>query len=600
MSFPARFSRTQTPHALQSSFDLKDSAEDNNDNLFESLNNNNNNNNSSSSNQDEDEEEAREQGREQSDTIIHLNKPSGPPSSALPRFSFLSAPTAPVPAAATTQAPGDSFALLADKTSKRVRVTDPATSSSLSSQNNNSRRLSRGSSPILLDVDTDYTPATSSPSKRVRFDESRNQIHWHHRSSSISPSGSPPAINLKAQPSASALLRRSSSYQQSPSSSFDFDESFTSVSSSSSSNTGHLSPEKFTMSLENTSQDVLDFASSLTRLMGGGGASILGSQDSDTSSTSTSNPISNSFAFNGPMLPSSASSRIFSSMFQASPPSPVRPSFMSYSPPPSSSLSSCWSPTINDNEDEDDSMETAKRISPPPPPVSVQKKTRAPFVPRRPRNTGNLSPTRPGGVAPAVPRRFPSMLKREASNASFLDNYPASLAPEADENDKPFPFPVTRISPPPAAAIATVATVTVPIVPRMLTPPREASVSPVLPSPLALSSFNTAPTPVSLSLLSSSATNTTPLLRKSISDIPLRALNNITNKRNESNNNLWLDAQKIVPQFKKSASFSNLMDSPSSISKITLSQEDVIMTLAPLFPLQASSSSAVPNSLKML
>ncbi|KAF9118908.1 hypothetical protein BGW39_000756 [Mortierella sp. 14UC] len=568
MAFPPRFSRTQTPHALRSSLS-QGSVNSNEDNLFQTLNT------AHSDNQDDNnqEDEEKEQGREQSDIIIHLDKPSSPPS-ALPRFAFLSAPTA---------TPGDSFALLADKTSKRVRVTGPSSASQ-----NSSRRRSRSSSPILLDNDADYTPATSSSSKRVRFDESKNRVHWHNRNSSISPPGSPVApatINLKAQPLVSALLRRSSPYNQSPSSSFDFDESFTSVSSSSSSNAGNLSPEKFTLSLDNTSQEVMDFASSLTRLMGGS-ATNLGSQESDTST----NNNRSSFSFNSPMLPSSASSRIFSTMFQASPPSPVRPSFMSYSPPPSSSLSSCWSPTFDD-EDEDDSMETAQRISPPPPPAPIQKKTRAPFVPRRPRNTGNLSPTRPG-VAPAVPRRFPSMLKREASNASFLDNYPASLAPDADESDQLFFPPVSRVSPPPAAAAA----MTVPIVPRMSTPPREASVSPVLPSSLA-SSANTTPTPASLPMLSSrvatvTATNTTPLLRKSISDIPLRSLS--STRRNETNN-LWLDAQKIVPQFKKSASFNELMDSPSSISK-SLSQEDIIMTLAPLFPLQGSSSSSPAGS----
>ncbi|KAF9908457.1 hypothetical protein EC991_009810 [Linnemannia zychae] len=583
MSFPPSFSRSQTPHTLRSSLG-KDSSVNNNDisNLFQNLDNTHSDNeiNKEDNDQDDDDEE-KEQGREQSDTIIHLNKPSSPPT-ALPRFTFLSAPTAP----STTATPGDSFALLADKTSKRVRVTDPSATSESSS-----RRRNRSSSPYLLDNDADYTTATSSPSKRVRFDESRNQVHWHHRNSSISPPGSPaPAINLKAQPLVSALLRRSP-YNQSPSSSFDFDESFTSVSSSSSSNAGNLSPEKFTLSLDNTSQEVMDFASSLTRLMGGSAAN-LGSQESDTSITSTSNSNHNSFSFNSPMLPSSASPRIFSSMFQASPPSPVRPSFMSYSPPPSSSLSSCWSP-IMDDEDEDDSMATAPRMSPPPPPVLVQKKTRAPFVPRRPRNAGNLSPTRPG-VAPAIPRRFPSMLKREASNASFLDNYPASLAPDADESDQLFPSPASRAALPSATAATPAATV--PIIPRMSTPPREVSVSPVLPSLLA-SSANTTPIPASLPMLSSraatiSTTNTVPLLRKSISDIPLRSLS--STRRNEGNN-LWLDTQKVVPKFKKSASFDELMDSPSSISKF-LSQEDIIMTLAPLFPLQNSSSSSPAGS----
>ncbi|KAF9539188.1 hypothetical protein EC957_005736 [Mortierella hygrophila] len=556
MSFPPRFIRTQTPHALQSileqdSIDCQLHNSNNSDNLFQDLDNNDNNNNNNSENDNEE----RDEGREQSDSIINLSQPSSLPTS-LPRFAFLSAPT-------TTQ--GDSFALLADKTSKRVRV---------SSSKSMSR--SRSTTPILLDVDdSDYKPATSSPTKRVRFDESKNRVHWHHRSSSVSPPGSPiPTINLKAQPLASALLHRSQyGGNQSPSASFDFDESFTSVSSSTSGNgsAGNQSPEKFSLSLENTSQDVMDFASSLTRLMGSG--NLGGSQESDSSSTTGT-----SFAaFNSP-LPMSASSRIFSNMFQASPPSPVRPSFMSYSPPPSSSLSSCWSPTIDD--DEDDSMKTAPRISPPPPPVSVQK-ARAPFVPRRPRNAGNLSPTRPGAV-PGAPRRFPSMLKREASNASFLDNYPASLAPGPGDDDyNPSPSSVSRVFPSPPAAV--------PVVPRIPTPPREASANPALQS--VASSIIPA---VSLPLMLAGAAASTPLLRKSLSDIPLRSLKN---RSNINFSNSHSDTQKIVPQFKKSASFNEFMDTCSNNNNNNnnihknLSQEDVIMSLAPLFPLQSSIDS---------
>ncbi|KAF9279161.1 hypothetical protein BGZ88_000144 [Linnemannia elongata] len=559
MSFPSRFIRTQTPHALRSTLEqdsvdgqLHDS--NNSDHFFQDLDGNN-------SDNDKNDDEERDEGREQSDSIINLSQPSSLPTS-LPRFAFLSAPT--------TTTPGDSFALLADKTSKRVRVTDPT--SSQNSNHSSSKSRSRSTTPILLDVnDSDYKPASSSPSKRVRFDESKNMVHWHHRSSSISPPGSPvPPINLKAQPLASALLRRSQyGGNRSPSASFDFDESFTSVSSSTSSNgsAGNQSPEKFTLSLENTSQDVMDFASSLTRLMGSG--NLGGSQESDTSSTS-----GRSFAaFNSP-LPMSASSRIFSNMFQASPPSPVRPSFMSYSPPPSSSLSSCWSPTMDDEED--DSMETAPRISSPPPSVPVQK-ARVPFVPRRPRNTGNLSPTRPGAV-PGAPRRFPSMLKREASNASFLDNYPASLAPgPGDDNYNLSSSSASRVSPPPPAAV--------PVAPRMPTPPREASASPVL------QSVASPITPVvPLPSMSAGAAASTPLLRKSISDIPLRSL------KNNSNSNFWLDAQKTVPKFKKSASFNEFMDTCSNNNNNNnihknLSQEDVIMSLAPLFPLQSSTDS---------
>ncbi|KAF8944209.1 hypothetical protein BGZ47_004540 [Haplosporangium gracile] len=569
MSFPPRFIRTQTPHSLRSSLEC-DSVDvqlhnSNSDNFFQDLDNHHS--DSDDNNEDSDDEE-RSEGRELSESMINLNKPSSPPTS-LPRFAFFSAPTAP-----TTTTPGGSFALLADKPSKRVRVTaDPAASSQNSNQRSNksrSRSRSRSTTPILLEVDdNDYKSTTSSPSKRVRFDESKNRVHWHHRSNSISPPGSPvAAVNLKAQPLVSALLRRSQ-YRgnQSPSASFGFDESFTSVSSSTSSNGsgGNQSPEKFTLSLENTSQDVMDFTSSLTRLMSSG--NLGGSQESGTSSTSG---ISFT-AFNSP-LPMSASSRVFSNMFQASPPSPVRPTFMSYSPPPSSSLNSCWSPTM---DDEDDSMETAPRISPPPPPVPVQKKARAPFVPRRPRNTGNLSPTRPGAV-PGAPRRFPSMLKREASNASFLDNYPASLAPRPGDDDyNPSSSSVSRISPSPPAAVT--------VVPRMSTPSREASVSPVLQSrPLP------ATPAISLPLLpAGAAAATTPLLRKSISDIPLRSL------KNSSNSNFWLDAQNIVPQFKKSASFNEFMDicSSNNNNNSCLSQENVTVSLAPLFPLQTSTPS---------
>ncbi|KAG0218678.1 hypothetical protein BGX33_006433 [Mortierella sp. NVP41] len=565
MSFPSRVIRTQTPHALQSSLDQE--SVDSNNTLFQDLDNHH-----SDNEDDQDEDKDRVDGREQSDAIINLNRPSSP--SSFPRFAFLSTPSAP--AAAATAEPGDSFALLANNTSKRVRM-DPTSSS-------------RSTTPTMDENNNNtFSMSTSSPSKRVRFDESKNRVHWHNRNSSVTPPGSPVDINLKAQPLVSALLRRpyhqlQQQHQQQSSSSFDFDESFTSVSSTGSGSSGNLSPEKFTLSLDNTSQEVMDFASSLTRLMGGGdggnGRGIqLGSQDSDTSSTTSS------FSF-GHSMPSSSSSRLLSNMFQASPPSPVRPSFMSYSPPPSSSLSSCWSPTMDD-EDEDDSMESAARFSPPPPPAPVvapvQKKIRPPFVPRRPRNTGNLSPSRPGaGIVPSVPRRFPSMLKREASNASFLDNYPASLAP-----DEPSP---SRLSPPSVTPASTAALT----VPRMSTLPCEASASLVLQSiPPFLASPNTTSTPPP-ALLSSSLRKV-PLLRKSSSDIPLRSLQN-NNRRNNNENSFWLDAQNIVPQFKKSASFNDEMDLGNKKKRSSFLNEDVIMTLAPLFPLQDSTGAAGPKT----
>ncbi|KAF9927152.1 hypothetical protein FBU30_003467 [Linnemannia zychae] len=549
MSFPPRFIRAQTPHAPQSSIELdtdNDITTDENNSFFPNLIT------VHSDNDDDNSDDDRDEGREQSDDIIILDQPTT--SKPSPRFAFFSAPTAPV----TEARPGNSYALLANKTSKRVRMTDPT---------------NRGgnSSPILVEDDADYTPSTSSISKRVRFDESKNQVHWHHRNSSVSPPGSPsPIVHLKAQqPLVSALIRRS----RSPSMSFDIDDSFTSVASSTSSGSeGNQSPEKFTLSLDNTSQEVMDFASSLTRLMGGGAQ--LGSQESDASISN----VPNSFSFNSPLL-SSASPRIFSPLFRASPPSPVRPPFMSYSPPPpTSSLSSCWSPTMDD--DQDDSMETAARISSPAP---VQKKVRAPFVPRRPRNTGNLSPLRPG-AAPGAPRRFPSMLKREASNASFLDNYPASLAPDAEEENN---MPSSSCASPPRSPAAVVQET---VIPSMPTPSQEASRNSSIPQTISSFSSSTMIPSTTASMQQPSI----PLLRKTISDIPLRS-----HRHNKSDDNsFWLDAQKIIPQFKKSASFDDFLNNQSNDNhgEKSLSQEDIIMSLAPLFPLQESPSVAKAGS----
>ncbi|KAF9949115.1 hypothetical protein BGZ70_001922 [Mortierella alpina] len=234
------------------------------------------------------------------------------------------------PSVSSSTPPGDSpaLSLQAEKRSKRIRV-DP-------------------SAPAIA--------------KRVRFDESRNTVHLHYRNSSVTPPGSPEAVYTPtSQPLAPALIRRQSS-----------------------------SPDTFSLSLENTSQEVIDFASSLTRLMGGGPGSASQSESSALFGLQQRSPLS---SFNS---------------FQASPPSPVRPTFLSYSPPPSSSLSSSWSPTFED-DNEDESMNEAS------------------LSPTRP--TFQAPPTFPRSVAPAKPR-FPAMLKREASNASFLDSYPISLAPE--------------------------------------------------------------------------------------------------------------------------------------------------------------------------
>ncbi|KAF9935722.1 hypothetical protein BGZ67_003139 [Mortierella alpina] len=250
------------------------------------------------------------------------------------------------PSASSSTAPGDSptLSLQAEKRSKRIRV-DP-------------------SAPAMA--------------KRVRFDESRNTVHLHYRNSSVTPPGSPEAAYAPtAQPLAPALVRRQSS-----------------------------SPDTFSLSLENTSQEVIDFASSLTRLMGSGAASQ--SESSSMFSLQQRSPLS---SYNS---------------FQASPPSPVRPAFMSYSPPPSSSLSSCWSPSFED-DNEDESMNDAS-LSPTRP--NFQAPPTSTFTPRRSRVSSNLSPSRSQvSTAPTKPR-FPAMLKREASNASFLDSYPTSLAPE--------------------------------------------------------------------------------------------------------------------------------------------------------------------------
>ncbi|KAF9946731.1 hypothetical protein BGZ72_011194 [Mortierella alpina] len=251
------------------------------------------------------------------------------------------------PSASSSTPPGDSpaLSLQAEKRAKRIRV----------------------------------DPSAATIGKRVRFDESRNTVHLHYRNSSVTPPGSPETVYMSTtQPLAPALVRR-----QAQSS----------------------SPDTFSLSLENTSQEVLDFASSLTRLMGGGAASE--SESSSSFGLQQRSPLS---SFNS---------------FQASPPSPVRPTFMSYSPPPSSSLSSSWSPSFDD--DEDDSM-TDARLSPTRP--TFQAPSTSTFTPRRPRVPSSLSPCRSQGSAAPVKPRFPAMLKREASNASFLDSYPTSLAPE--------------------------------------------------------------------------------------------------------------------------------------------------------------------------
>ncbi|KAG0054401.1 hypothetical protein BGZ83_011301 [Gryganskiella cystojenkinii] len=281
--------------------------------------------------------------------------------------------------------------------------------------------------------------------KRVRFDMEQNCIYHYDSSGSVSP---PSDYSIEPP-----RRQRKQPRQQQP----------------------------LELSLANTSQDVLDFASSLNRLMGGGAGS---SQESSFSST----PSPSSSQGSGSPL------RMFA--FQASPPSPDR-RFFSYSPPPMSSLSSCWSPIVSDEDEDEDSDEDNdeeeeqqegdedvsmqlvhkpvfedRSGSPPMPPSSSSPSTssqeRPRFVPRRPRDTTNrFSPTfssppsttiavlpssessssqdssnKPAFVprrprdntnlfaarsSPGAVARFPSTLKREASHASFLVTAPQML-----------------------------------------------------------------------------------------------------------------------------------------------------------------------------
>lgn len=277
-------------------------------------------------------------------------------------------------------------------------------------------------------------PSAVVSGKKVRFDESRNKVHLHYRQSTISPPGTPAkeVCSPSARPLKSALAKR-----------LDQTSSFDSS----------LSPSPFQLSLDNTSQEVMDFASSLTRLMGGASAS--GSQEQFLS------PPSMSQLSVGSPIPGSSPLRSFA-MFKHAPPSPVRPPFMSasYSPPRTSSLSSCWSPTLsedegsNENEGASAGNITESRPLSPSRPTLVQGRTTVRFTPRRPRHqtpSPSSSGTTPGSPKP----RFPAMLKREASNASFLDNYPSSLTPEsALTSTSPSMSPRDECSTLPATVIA--------------------------------------------------------------------------------------------------------------------------------------------------
>ncbi|KAF9351121.1 hypothetical protein BGX34_000794 [Mortierella sp. NVP85] len=274
--------------------------------------------------------------------------------------------------------------------------------------------LEMSSPPLAMQADKKSKRIRIDPNavvsgKKVRFDEARNKVHLHYRQSTISPPGTPAkeVCSPSARPLKSALTKR-------------LDQPSLDAS---------LSPRPFQLSLDNTSQEVMDFASSLTRLMGGSSGSS-GSQEQFLS------PPSMSQLSVGSPISGSSPLRSFA-MFKHAPPSPVRPPFMSasYSPPRTSSLSSCWSPTLS--EDEGNGNEGASAGSAPEGgslspsrPTIVQGRATVRFTPRRPRNqtaSPSSSATAPGSPKP----RFPAMLKREASNASFLDNYPSSLTPES-------------------------------------------------------------------------------------------------------------------------------------------------------------------------
>ncbi|KAF9426158.1 hypothetical protein BGZ76_002878 [Entomortierella beljakovae] len=319
----------------------------------------------SQENNDDDDQE----GRKRTSSVLDLDSMPGESP------SFLSITRSGSPRA---------LAMQADKKSKRVRV-DPSTTIK----------------------------------KTVRFDESRNTKFTYTTENTGSSILARTITSASAtRPVVSALIRRQSSTSTPPPFSFSpftFNNSNTFNNSinnninnnNNANNANHenSSSNQFSLSLENTSQDVMDFASSLSRLMGG---------STESKSTFLSPPFSQASLANSANSPM----RSISPVFQNSPPSPVRSSPMStYSPPVSSSLSSFWSPSLGE-DDEDELMESSQS-SLSSRPIS---KPSGKFTPRRPRVSSPLR-TQPTGPRP----RFPSMLKREASNASFMDNYPASL-----------------------------------------------------------------------------------------------------------------------------------------------------------------------------
>ncbi|KAF8924490.1 hypothetical protein BGZ58_001732, partial [Dissophora ornata] len=467
--------------------DSDSGSESNSDSDHENHNNNNDN--------DNDNEEEEQGCRERTHTVVDLDSTS--PCSA-------AAAATPIHNAGSPR----TLAMQANKRTKRVRIDDSH----------------------------DNAASMAFSGKKVRFDETKNRVHVHHRNSSIvSPPDSPTpgttstataaaltatAPSTTTRPIVSALSRRNYSHQTPPTTSSS--PSFSALLNSSfSNNCSHIlashSPDHFELSLQNTSQEVMDFASSLSRLMGGGGGGGGSGSNGNTGSVSSSlngsqdslnflSPPLSQIPIGSPIVGSSSSPlRSFNSMFQASPPSPVRPAFLSaYSPPSSSSLSSCWSPLMDDNDDDDEDKDTTM-MSPPllPRPLSPSRPTpreKMPFSPRRPRNTGTLSSSSintgmqatTAAATPNVARRFPAMLRREASNASFLDAYPASLAPEPENVSLPVPRTAT-------------------------TPPREGS--PSVDSPMNHSAIAAAV--LNMSVPTATATTTVPAIRltKSFSDL---------------------------------------------------------------------------------
>ncbi|KAF9428788.1 hypothetical protein BGZ94_001059 [Podila epigama] len=175
----------------------------------------------------------------------------------------------------------------------------------------------------------------------------------------------------------------------------------------------------------------------------------------------SSQESSSSLSFSGCLSPP------FTQVRQRSPPSPERPFFQSYSPPPAdyssspSSSPATFSPILDMiqhiqdvPEDEDEQLPPPKRQRSPPLKASSSTSSSSGssspsrFVPRRPRNTTRpayqpmsenddnadacaLTGCSPNTDATPVRPRVP-MLKREASNVSFMNSYPVGLEDRAE------------------------------------------------------------------------------------------------------------------------------------------------------------------------